>query len=524
MASSVLEQPSATRERAPGVYEVTTASLSSGTAAEMRRAATASLAYGFALLLGWRAYTTLRPGVWPTTALSLAVGSIVLVALGSLALTRSVAAGSASRRVLVGPIWILYFTLAFGVTALGWSHRAPLDAPNVHPEFIVLAVLLSGGAIASWTLGYLLRPSRSWLRFFEAALGGIPGLSPTLRWRNIAVVLYLLGVAARLIRLDAGQFAYLQDVNAALTSPSGRDQLLGLVERLAVLGLIIAALDAFLFSRSLRSRLVVAVLFMSEIAFGMFAASKESVLLAVLSVALVYRSSVNRRLPRLAVFVFLVLIIAVFSFNSTYRSAIRSTPGGHSVSASVALDALPRALGNMLDQPPSRLGTESFQLAAARVRQVDNTALVLERTPSRFSFRSWPELVTGPLLGLIPRVFWPSKPVLSTGYEFSRYYRDIPAGVYTANGVSTHGDLFRHGGLAPMVLGMLLLGLLVRVLDDVFGRPGDVRRLVVVIPLIAPLIYSESDVTSLIVLLAKSLLLAAITVRVAFVNSQRVAE
>jgi hypothetical protein len=422
----------------------------------------------------------------------------------------------------VGPIWILYFTLSFGVASLGWLHRVPVDAPNVRPEFIVLAVLLSGGAMVSWTLGYLVRPPRSWLRFFEAALGG-PGSSPTLRWRNIAVVLYLLGTAARLIRLDAGQFGYLQDGYAALTSPSGRAQLVGVAERLAVLGLIIAALDAFFYSRSLRSRVVAAVLFTSEVAFGMFAASKESVFVAVLSIALVYLS-VNGRVPRLTIVVCLGLIISVFAFNNTYRAAIRTTAGGRSISASSALDAMPRALGKVLDQPPSRLASESLHLAASRVRQIDNPALVLERTPSRFSFRSWPELLTGPLLGLIPRVLWPSKPILSTGYEFSRDYHDIPAGFYTANAISTHGDLFRHGGLVPMIFGMLLLGLLVRVLDDVFGHTGDVRRLVVVIPLIATLIYTGFDVTSLVVMLARSLLLAAIIVRVAFVNSQRVAE
>ena len=63
----------------------------------------------------------------------------------------------------------------------------------------------------------------------------------------------------------------------------------------------------------------------------------------------------------------------------------------------------------------------------------------------------------GPVLGFIPRSVWPTKPVLAAGYEVLQEYYGMPASVHSSVAVTPYGDLYRRGGVAVVIAGMLVL-------------------------------------------------------------------
>jgi hypothetical protein len=325
-----------------------------------------------------------------------------------------------------------------------------------------------------------------------------------------------LGVTvARVIRLGAGRYGYLQDPTLALQSPSGFYAVLALFDGLALLAILLAALDSFSLSRSWQAKLTLAVLVFAEAGIGLFSASKQAVLVTLLAPALLYVIT-HRRIPRVAVGGFAVVAVVLFSFNASYRHAIRSSSNPSAIAPSTALAALPSALTDTVTQNPVHTLQDSFDSATVRTRSIDNVALVIDNTPSQIKYEPWSKLVIGPVSGLVPRVVWPSKPILSTGEEFTRlYYR---SNTITASAITTPGDLYRHGGWLPVIIGMAFLGGLARLFDSAFDPERSVHHAVILIPLLLLLVKSESDFVSLLVSMVGTLALAVLVTRYGIVG------
>ena len=164
------------------------------------------------------------------------------------------------------------------------------------------AVALTTIGLACWVAGYLLgapggvrRAGRSLVdRMFS-------GTDWMFRFPSVPIVVYLVGVVARLYQLRTNQFGYLQNVGALSSSPSAFRQVTGLLADFAQFGLILAALDAFIVSRSFRSRIVLVVLLLAEVADGLFTGSKGDVIVSVASVGVVAVFVFGRPARRLTV-------------------------------------------------------------------------------------------------------------------------------------------------------------------------------------------------------------------------------
>jgi hypothetical protein len=152
---------------------------------------------------------------------------------------------------------------------------------------------------------------------------------------------------------------------------------------------------------------------------------------------------------------------------------------------------------------------------------VDNLALVQQKTPATIAYRPWSELLTGPLVALVPRAVWPNKPTISTGNEFARIYYELPTTIYSSNAVTIPGDLYRHGGLVPLGVGMSVLGLLLGFFDRALTPSTDPRQLVIYVPLFLYLIKFERDVTVYLVALAQLLLVSLVVAWLVFAPTAR---
>lgn len=453
-----------------------------------------------------------------TPSLWFAVAGSLLVGVGSILLVRwrcwSLGAPTLAR---LGPAYVLYFTFAFGASALAWLNPQAGSRAVIQPAQIPSAVATASLGLIAWTVGYMLGPPKAVSRGAKAIRQFLaPSTDWCMRSTSLPIVLYFIAIMVRLVRLSSGSFGYFQDASDTLASPSSFDQVLGAIQSLSLYALVLAAIDALILSRDLRSRIVLVLLAGSELAFGFFAASKETVLLTVLALVLA-TMFIRRRLPVIAVVIGLAVVLLLFPFNREYRQTIRG--GSGAVSPTAALGVLPQTLaGVLMDTSPRSVIVDTPALIAARVRQIDNVAIVRQRTPKEFGWRPWTELGVGPATGWVPRAIWANKPLLSTAREFSLDYYKIPSKVYTGTAVTVPGDLYRHGGIIPLLCGMLMLGVTARIVDVNLDPGRDPRLLLPFIAMFILLIKSESDVTVLLIGLVQVAVVSALLCRTAFVT------
>ena len=239
------------------------------------------------------------------------------------------------------------------------------------------------------------------------------------------------------------------------------------------------------------------VLFLAEIAFGAAAGGKQSFIITILAVAIPFTTSRRRVHKGLLAFTALAFtglafLLIVVPFNQSYRSNARNASG--TLSVSQALDAAPGILGQTIGTGNAGgVLSSSASFMLSRIREIDSPAIIMQRTPAEIGFVSPVQLVTAPIAALVPRAVWPGKPILDPGYEFSQTYYELPATVYTSSAITPVGDLYRHGGWIPVIVGMFLLGCGVRLLDDVMDVYGSPHCVFLFLLLFPSLVKQEDD-------------------------------
>jgi hypothetical protein len=238
------------------------------------------------------------------------------------------------------------------------------------------------------------------------------------------------------------------------------------------------------------------ILFLAEIAVGAASGNKQSFIIAIVAVAIPFTA---RRRVRKGMLGFtglaltgLVFLLIVVPFNQSYRSAARNVSG--TLSASQALETTPSILGHVIGNG-NAIGelSSSANFLLARIREIDSPAIIMQRTPAEIGFVSPVQLVTTPIATLVPRAVWPSKPILDPGYDFSQTYYELPSTLLTASAITPVGDLYRHGGWIPVIVGMFLLGCGVRFFDDVMDVSGNPHSVFLFLLLFSSLVEQEND-------------------------------
>lgn len=398
----------------------------------------------------------------------------------------------------IGPIFGGYFAVVFGLFSLGWLSPQQGIAATIEPTLIPGSVAVSMIGLSMWTIGYIAGAPRIMTTGLARLVDRIfPGSNQTFRFAGAPVVVYLIGLGARLYQLHTSSYGYLQNAQVALSSPSPAGHIVALLGDFAAIGLVMAAIDAFALSRSSRSKIILTALLTAEIGNGLFSGSKQSVVVSIASVGLVYVLATGR-VPRRAALLLLLGVLLVFPLVTSYRGSIRGS-GTVSVTSGTAETQLIRTLSDGANYAPNVVFIDSPAAIAHRLREIDNVAIIRQKSPGSIPYKPWSDLVIDPLIDWFPRFLWPTKPILSTGAYFSQTYYGIPSSVTTASAVTIPGDLLRHGGGVPLALGMLALGMLVAMMDTAVDPTTDVRRLVLFIPLLVMLVKSESGMTALVV-------------------------
>jgi hypothetical protein len=399
----------------------------------------------------------------------------------------------------IGPWSLVWGALAFGLATISWlsPQTETGSSAAILPGSILRALWMIAVALAMLTLGYCAGPHRLAAlharraterlnRTFSDEIRG-----PMVPWALLGVGLIAqFGFAAL-----TGRLGYVGNVEASVTTASGYGQYLAVAGECVPLAVVAAAIRAYR-TRTPWGWFTLLVLFAAAIAAGAIAGGKESFVVVILAV-IIPHTVIRRRLPIgaiVAAVIFFMLI--VIPFNHAYRASAR---GAVTLSTSQAVAAAPAIVSQVAANDVSAAvfwGSASY--LAERVRTIDTPAMIMQRTPSEIPYASPADLLIAPVVDLIPRILWPGKPILTPGYQISQEYFDLPATAYTSSDVTPEGDLFRHGGWLPLIVGMFLLGCVIRIVDEVADLRRGVHGAFLIILLFPGIVEAGTDCATLL--------------------------
>ena len=437
------------------------------------------------LLLAWTLATSDRPTtavVWG--GLALAAFAFGLLCLLGGALNHGLGLG----RWKIGSLMLVWYALAYGVATVTWSQPQAGVTTEISVPNVLRALWLVAVGLAAWAAGYLIGPGMPAQRFAARAVGAVSRrFGGQVRGASAPWILYCIGVAANLVNTaTSGNFGYVG--NLSVSSYGG---VLGTVSLCAPLGVAAAAMRVFIEHRR-HAWITLVILFSAEVAFGAIAGVKGNFIIAVLAVAIPFGVS-QRRLPKIPLILSaLVFLLVVIPFTGAYRSVVRQ--GSVVLTPSQAVSAAPKIFQQTVtdDNAASALSS-SFTYLMGRIREIDDVAIIVQRTPGQIGFRSPLQLIGAPVAGIVPRVLWPGKPLNLTGDEFSHEYFDVPSDIYTSTPDTFIGGLYLYGGWLPMLAGMFLLGCGIRLLDDQLDVQANRYGIFLVVLLFPQLVTSETD-------------------------------
>ena len=393
---------------------------------------------------------------------------------------------------------LLWYCVAFGLATLTWLQPQTGTPAEISVSSVLRALWLVAVGTTLWVLGYLAGPGRPARRFGNKVITALNlRFAPEVRSPLVPWILYAIGTAARIATATtSGLFGYIGNVQSAVTTASGYQQLLSDLGLCAPLAVTAAALQVYR-ERLPGARVTLTVLFLAEIAFGAAAGGKQNFIITILAVAIPFtaaRRRVHRGLLAFTGLAFtgLAFLLIVVPFNQSYRSAVRSASG--TLSARQALDTAPSILGQTIGTGNAGGAlSSSATFLLSRITEIDSPAIIMQRTPAEIGFVDPVQLVTAPIAALVPRAVWPGKPILDTGYEFGHTYYELPPTLYTASAITPVGDLYLHGGWFPVIVGMFLLGCGVRLLNDVMDVYGSPHCAFLFLLLFPSLVKQEDD-------------------------------
>jgi hypothetical protein len=414
----------------------------------------------------------------------------------------SVAAGHAGLGLAswrIGSWSLVWGSLAFGLATLSWfspqNEAGSLAA--ILPGSILRALWMIAVAFAILTVGYCAGPYRPAANRARRATERLSRRftdqirSPVVPWAMLGVGLVAdFGFAAL-----TGHFGYLGNVEASVSTASGYGQYLAVAGECVPLAVVAAAIRAYQ-TRTLWAWLTLLVLFVTAIVEGAVAGGKESFVIVILAV-IIPHNVVRRRLPiGFIVGAVLLFLLVVIPFNQAYRLSVR---GAVTLSTGQAVAGAPAIASQVAatDLSTTVVG-ESFSFLAQRIRTIDSPAIIMQRTPSDIPYANPADLLIAPVADLIPRILWPGKPILTPGYQISQEYYDLPPTVYTSSEVTPEGDLFRHGGWFPLIVGMFLLGCVIRIIDEAADLRRGVHGAFLIILLFPSIVEAGTDSATLL--------------------------
>jgi hypothetical protein len=461
---------------------------------------------------------TLSAGSTPTHAVVWGALAVTAEAAGLLCLMEGNRAGSGLKLAMwkLGPCTLIWYGLTFGIASLTWIQPQSGTAVEILITSVLRALWLVAVGMLFWAIGYFIGCGRAVQGYASRAVAALSRYYGTeVRSAAAPWILYAIGFAARIgAAASTGRFGYVGDASSAVSTATYYGQVLNLLSLLAPLAVAAAALQVFR-ERVPRARITLAVLFLAELIYGAASGGKEDFIIAVLAV--IIPISVTRyRIPKLAMIAgILAFLLIVIPFNQAYRNAARGN--AQTLTASQAINQAPEIFRETLSgQSVATVLPDSVVYLLQRLREIDGPAIIMQRSGSQIPFSSPALLIEAPLADIMPRAIWTNKPILATGYQFGQEYYNLPTTVYSSSAITPIGDLYRHGGWIPVMVGMVLLGCVANLLDRVLDVRTNPHAIFLVLLIFPAFVKGEDDWITLLAGIPGTLLIWLFAVAVIF--------
>lgn len=451
--------------------------------------------------------------------IALAVYIFALLAL--MLAIRGAGRGPASWRL--GPWLMIWVATMFGFASsinLG-NFQFGLSA-QVILNNVLGALWLVAAGMTMWVLGYLIGPGRligkSTARWTESLGRRYTG---EIRSHWTPWLLYGIGSAARIILLlTTARLGYVGDAASAVTTASWYSHALASLGYCAPAG-VAAAMLAALRRPAPGSQATAIVLILAEIGYALASGDKTDFIVLIMAVFIPYTAERGRPPGALFAALIIIFLVVVIPFNAAYRQNARS--GTSILSVGQAVSAAPQLLGDTLGGGNGLAATvlASVDTLLNRGQYIADVAIIMQRTPSQIPYLPASQMFTGPVSLLIPRVLWPGKPIYASGYYFGQEYLGVSPKEYTSAAITPLGSLYRYGGWVPLIAGMLFLGFLFRMLDDIIDVRGNPHTLFIPLLTFQVLVTAEQDWDATLVTFVLFVPVWVLTVVLAFSPKRR---
>jgi hypothetical protein len=348
--------------------------------------------------------------------------------------------------------YFVFFVLPVFVFYLGDAAYHPDNSPNPIP---LTPPAVTRGLLAA-LLGYVTLLAGFMLPIGSAAANFLPRMK---REWSVGTAL-----AVALVTIPMG-WAVLLGSQFGLIPERAGSGVLGTIAQGATFGIALIAL-AYMRYRSGAALALLAVVIPPTMFFNFFTASKGAFFRPLVMVAVVHML-VTRRLRLSFIVAFIVLSSIVYPVSMAYRiymfsnglravDVIRSPQRAFALIGDIATHANPVEY--------LKGGLES---TGKRLDGLGITSVIVRDAGKRVPFQHGWSLAYVPL-SFVPRLLWPGKPKFETGLWITDHF-GFP-GIDSSTGATWIGEFFFNFGWTGVIVGMAILGVWFRYLQDSFLR------------------------------------------------------
>jgi hypothetical protein len=314
-------------------------------------------------------------------------------------------------------------------------------------EALLLVIL---GMVAFWA-GCKAMSGRPGIK--ARLLTGARSLQSTLL---VAVAVYAIGFGCKVYLLQHQLFAYTAS-SETLRNNLAAAQFYMFGASFATFGLLLICIEKF----SHRSSGLVRWLFwgmaLSECAWGLLSGMKGLLMINFLAIGAI--ATISRgKLAKTWVLCAVLGLVIVYPIFNVYRSILRGEGGTAQVATFAgAVGALSQAVTNFGDSSASTdwIG-HGTDLTVSRLDLLQSAALILSLPNRAEEIQGDERLWMIPYYPFVPRMLWPSKPILNKGQRLNR----VLGGAGESSDATPYVlDCYTFGGAFGVIAGMFALGL-----------------------------------------------------------------
>nr|WP_141657232.1 hypothetical protein [Thiocapsa sp. KS1] len=336
-----------------------------------------------------------------------------------------------------------------------------------------------------------------WVRSLKRRILKGPNAALTL---NMVVVMFVLSVAARLMMVKVGQYGYSMDHSTFHES-------VGYIAYLSILGgagriaLLLYAMERFRISPATRAKSAVLYgMLMIEVLLGVLAGFKSQVIMPFIIVGIGYFIA-RRRVPITFIVLGILAFPVAFAIVEPFRE-VRNTDAGF---VSNDIGYLIGAVIEGQRRSPEEDAASTWGVFVLKSNLLYPSSLGVEYAKSDVRERLRPyepeflsHLLLSPVLAVVPRFVWPSKPMTPQVGGWARAFilgRDDGGGAF---GIGPIAYLVLAGGGIAVFVAFLVIGFLQRIVFSITTPWMSMPGLVVFIFVAQNFLMIDSNVSGVI--------------------------